>query len=105
MGAATGQLTIKDIFDIGSNVTLVSGLIFVLVGGYRRWWVWGDQYRELKADMLKQLDEARTDLRAQLTDERTEKQEWKSLALRNLEVAKVLVSGSTPPVPPNGVAR
>lgn len=80
-----GELTLKDILDLGSNLSVVVGLILVLVGGRLKWWVWGYQYEQL-----------RTDMREQIAEERAETHEWKALALRNLEVAKVLVSNVRP---------
>ena len=74
-------MTVKEIVELGSNLSVVVGLILVLVGGRLKWWVWGYQYEQLRADM-----------REQIAEERAETHEWKALALRNLEVAKVLVS-------------
>jgi hypothetical protein len=85
-----------DLFELASKLSgagLATLLIFILVGGWKRMWVWGYQ-----------LEQLRTDMKEQLLDERAEKQEWKSLALRNLEVAKVLVSGPAP-IPGGGSAQ
>ena len=78
-------MTVKEIVELGSNLSVVVGLILVLVGGRLKWWVWGYQYEQLRADM-----------REQIAEERAETHEWKALALRNLEVAKVLVSSVRP---------
>jgi hypothetical protein len=78
-----------DLFELASKLSgagLATLLIFILVGGWKRMWVWGYQ-----------LEQLRTDMKEQLLDERAEKQEWKSLALRNLEVAKVLVASAPTP--------
>ena len=78
-------MTVKEIVELGSNLSVVVGLILVLVGGRLKWWVWGYQYEQLRADM-----------REQIAEERAETHEWKALAIRNLEVAKVLVSSVRP---------
>ena len=43
------DITVKDILDaiLGNLGTLVV-LIFILYGGYKKWWVWGWYAQELK---------------------------------------------------------
>ena len=79
------EISIPAVLEAAQNLTIISGLILVLIGGKRRWWVWGYQLTEMRAD-----------LKEQLADERAEKEEWKQLALRNIEVAKTLLRAGSP---------
>lgn len=60
-----GELTLTDIFGILKDAGLLGALLFALIGGYRRVWVWGYQ-----------LDECKERENA-----------WKAMALRTGEVA------------------
>lgn len=46
-----------EVFDIGRNITIVGGVLFILWAGYREIWVWGRQLREVKRerDELREL--------------------------------------------------
>lgn len=44
------ELTVGQIFDVAKNVTLVTGLILVLAGGYFKWWVFGWAYDEVRQE-------------------------------------------------------
>lgn len=54
------------------NLTLTGALIFILIGGHRKWWVWGYQLRELRQDFENTLADCRKD-----------RDEWKTRSLRN----------------------
>lgn len=56
---------------------LIAGLVFVLIGGYRRWWVWGYQL---------------TDMTAERDKERENSAEWKILFLRTIRVTETAVT-------------
>jgi len=53
-------MSIADILKYAQSITVGSMLIFILLGGYKRWWVWGYQLVDMKKD----------------------RDEWKELALR-----------------------
>ena len=59
--------------DIGVG----GGLILLLWGGYKRRWVWGWQLEELRTDMKAQLDAC--EVRAR---------EWKELALSGRQITR-----------------
>ena len=43
-------MTLAQVFDYASKLTVTAMLIVVIVGGYRKWWVWGYQWRDMKAE-------------------------------------------------------
>ena len=76
-----------DILDLAqklSGLGLTTVLILILLGGRFKYWVWGYQLIESEARNERLLAEAKA-----------ETKEWKALALRNLEMAKVLVTSTT----------
>jgi hypothetical protein len=60
---------LKFINEYAQNVSLVAGLIFILVGGKLRWWVWGYQLTEAQAAILAM---------------KVERDEWKTVAMSGL---------------------
>lgn len=73
------------VFDWIQSGGIIGVLVFVILGGARRWWVFGWQYRDLQ--------------------ERCEKIEtsnamWMQLALRGVNVTEKLV-GDSNALPPN----
>lgn len=60
-----------------SGVSLATLLFFILGGSYMRWWVWGSQLVELKADFEERLrkSEARGDM-------------WQTMTLRATGLAE-----------------
>jgi hypothetical protein len=63
-------MTFDDMLRILQNGGLLAGAVVILIGGYRKWWVWGHQ-----------LDEMRTD-----------RDEWKNLFLRTIRVTETAVT-------------
>ena len=43
-------MTINDFLDILTQGGVVGLLILILVGGHRRWWVWGWQHKDTVRD-------------------------------------------------------
>lgn len=70
MPDGSGALTINDVVQLVRDGGLVTLLLFILIGGYRGWWVWGHQYTAI----------------------RNERDEWKSLFLRSIKVTEVAVT-------------
>jgi hypothetical protein len=58
---------------------IVGILAFILIGGHRRWWVWGYQADEL---------------RTALAEMRKERDEWKSYAMRGADQSVRLATRS-----------
>lgn len=62
-----------NIVDFIRTTGVVGILVFFLWGGYKKWWVFGWQYSELK-DRLTKMEKASED--------------WKTLALRSTNLAE-----------------
>jgi hypothetical protein len=78
------EMTIADLFEYGGRITVTVGLLVILVGGKWKWWRWGYQFEELRADTTERLNEAK----AREAEAKAETAEWKAIALRNLDVAQ-----------------
>lgn len=63
-------VTIQDIVSLASDAGIIGLLIYVLLGGARKWWVWGWTYEEAIRD----------------------RDEWKDLALSGTDLAERAVS-------------
>lgn len=61
-----GPVTIPELLDVLTQGGVVGLLILILVGGHRRWWVWGWQHKDTVRD----------------------RDEWKALALRGTGLAE-----------------
>lgn len=59
-------ISLKDILNFASDAGVIGLLVFVLVGGAKKWWVWGWSYEELVKD----------------------RDEWKELALSGTNLAE-----------------
>ena len=70
-----------------STVGFPTLLILVLIGSRFKVWAWFWQLDDLK----KVHEDARVEWRARLAEEIAEKNEWKTIALRNISVAKTAV--------------
>lgn len=44
------EVTIGQILDVAERLTVVGLLLIIMVGGFKRWWVWGWMYDEARAD-------------------------------------------------------
>lgn len=63
-------MTIVELVQVLRDGGMLAGLLLILVGGFRRWWVWGYQLVEMQR----------------------ERDEWKGLFLRSMKVAETAVS-------------
>ena len=70
---------VKDIVDLG----VAGGVILLLIGGFREWWVYGPQHRRIVADLTADRDF------------------WRTTALRSLGVAKAAVTKPAPDEAPD----
>lgn len=73
-----------------------TGLILVLFGGYKGWWVYGRQLTEERQDHERECDS----LRKELDVLRTERNEYKSLLFRTLRVTETAVEAAKTQPPP-----
>lgn len=73
----TGSLT--GFFDFMNRAGVLGLLIWAMVGGYREWWVWGWQYRQVVKD----------------------RDEWKALALKSTSLTTRLADQHLPSERPN----
>lgn len=64
------QITLSDILSTVRDAGVIGLLVIIIVGGHRKWWVWGYLYDQV----LKERDE------------------WKTLALRGTELADRMVT-------------
>jgi len=67
------EVTITDIFKWVTSGGIVGVLLFVLVGGYKGWWVFGWQYK----DALDRIDQAEK-----------ERDDWRDIALTGTSMAE-----------------
>lgn len=65
-----GEFTLGQLVQLVRDGGAITGLLILLIGGHRRWWVWGYQLAEM----------------------RRERDEWKTLFLRSMKVTEVAVS-------------
>lgn len=70
-----GAADVDLILDVVSRLGVASLLVLILVGGWRRWWVFSWVYQDLSERM---------DLM------RKERDEWKEIALRSANLASTL---------------
>jgi hypothetical protein len=68
---------ITTLYESLSHIGFPGLLLAILYGSYRGWWVWGKDNREA------------------LTNLRTERDEWKTIALRGTLAAEVLATMHT----------
>lgn len=59
----------------------------MMYSGYRRWWVWGWSYDQLKADYESRLSKLYTDYEGRLAKLEAANDSWKDLAIKNISVA------------------
>ena len=72
------------------DITLAGGLVFILWGGYRKWWVWGYQLSDAREDAAaerKRADEREKELKAEI-------KEWKETTMRNIDLVRQTVAFS-----------
>jgi hypothetical protein len=67
---------VTKILDVLSKVSIITGLLLILIGGYRRLWVWGYQLEDERTRAAKREDELKAEIR-----------EWKEVARRNEQFA------------------
>jgi hypothetical protein len=65
-------VTIQELVGLVTDGGVIALLILILVGGHRRWWVWGWLHKETVAD----------------------RDEWKQLALRGTGLAETATSAA-----------
>ncbi len=70
-------MSVTDLLPVLNGGGVVGLLCLILLGGYRRWWVWGWAYRDLESR-----------LRAAEAD----REEWKFMALTGTQTARSAVS-------------
>lgn len=58
-----GTFDFAKFFDIASKITLSLGLLLVLIGGWRRVWVWGYQLTECETRAAKRELELKEEIR------------------------------------------
>ncbi len=58
----TSDVSVTDIFKWITSGGIVGILAFVLIGGYKGWWVFGWQYRDVQ-DRIKKAEQERDDWR------------------------------------------
>jgi hypothetical protein len=71
-----------------AGASLAMLLIVVLVGGYRRWWVWGHQYVEMRADYQQRLQARIDEYEHRLEAAERKAAEWQRMALRAAGIAE-----------------
>lgn len=68
---------------VGILLLVIAGLVFwLIVGGVRRWWVWGWHYTErIEQDRIRYEEKAR------------EAEQWKAMALRGTSLVERVIDG------------
>lgn len=84
MGLLADTFNPQTIFDWIQSGGVIGLLVFVLVGGARKWWVFGWQYRD-QQDRCEKIEQSNA--------------MWMQLALRGVNVTEKLVENA--PTPPN----
>jgi hypothetical protein len=70
----------NSVFDWIQSGGIIGLLLFILVGGARKWWVFGWQYKDLD-ERLEKIEQSNT--------------MWMQLALRGVNVTEKLVDASS----------
>lgn len=70
----------QSIFDYIQAGGIIAMLVFILIGGARRWWVFGWQYKELY-DKYEKVEQSNAT--------------WMQLALRGVNVTEKIVDANT----------
>lgn len=70
-------MTLKDLFDYINTGGVIGLFTLILVGGFRRWWVWGWAYKDMEA------------AKARVEQERDD---WRQLALHGTSLAEQTVN-------------
>lgn len=71
-----GSFDPKSVFDWIQSGGIIGFLLFILIGGYRRWWVFGWQYKDL-SDRYKRVEDSNV--------------MWMQLALRGANVTEQII--------------
>lgn len=74
------------IVELVTKAGAVGALLFVLIGGQRRVWVWGHQVTELRADAERRLAEAHAETERMRGDLNRELYWWKDHHAKQREV-------------------
>lgn len=87
MGLLADTFDPQTIFDWIQSGGIIGLLLFVLIGGARKWWVFGWQYNDLQ-ERCKKIEESNA--------------MWMQLALRGVNVTEKIITGeANVPTPPN----
>lgn len=66
------ETTAIDIFEYANKASILVVLIFIIYSGYKKWWVFGWQYKEMVQAFLEM---------------REEKNAWRETALKGKDIA------------------
>lgn len=91
------DLTIVQIAEKLAGAGAATGLILILYGGYKGWWIYGRQLQEERQDHSRECDS----LRKELEVLRNERNEYKTLLFRTLRVTETAVEVAKTTTPPS----
>lgn len=72
-----------DLLDYLSRASIVTFLIIIVYGGYKRWWVFGWVYRE----KIEELTATKVEYTINFNAIRDEKNAWRETALKGASIA------------------
>lgn len=85
-------MDVETILQIVRDGGIIGLLLIILVGGAKKWWVWGWIYEESELRNVKQLETWHTEREALIR----EKDEWKDLALSGSRITESALEVARP---------